>query len=89
MTAGDFNGDGAIDLATVNKESDAFSVLLGNNNDGTFRWYQSFDVGREPVSLTTGDFDNDGTPDVASANRESADVSVRLNQRENGGMGGD
>lgn len=36
LAAGDFNGDGKVDIVTVDNPDDEFSVLLGNG-DGTFK----------------------------------------------------
>jgi hypothetical protein len=42
--AGDFNGDGKLDLAVANGRSANVSVLLGNG-DGTFQSAMNFDSG--------------------------------------------
>ena len=78
IVAGDFNGDGKIDL--VVRGSSTIKVLYGNG-DG------SFTVG-SPISVTsnssghgtmvTGDFNGDGLPDIAFVNNGS--VAVMLNQ---------
>ena len=47
MVAGDFNGDGRLDLATANSDSNDISVLLGNG-DGTFQPQLRFAVGAYP-----------------------------------------
>ncbi len=65
--AADFNGDGCIDLATIDWAVDSFSVLL-NNCDGqaTFAHHlQYYAQGDAPTSFTTGDWDNDGDIDIA------------------------
>src|SRR5947207_2089137 len=72
VAAGDFNGDGKMDLVglSINSGIDAVrvvTVLLGNG-DGTFRppistngnWGQ----GSGPYSIVVGDFDRDGRTDV-------------------------
>jgi len=77
VTAGDFNGDGNLDLAVINLGSYNVSVLLGNG-DGTFRAAANYDVGFFPHSVTSGDFNGDGKPDLAVANQGSNNVSVLL-----------
>jgi len=77
VTAGDFNGDGNLDLAVTNDSSNNVSVLLGNG-DGTFRAAANYDVGFFPNSVTSGDFNGDGKPDLAVANQGSNNVSVLL-----------
>src|SRR6267143_1581467 len=77
VTAGDFNGDGKLDLAVTNSGSYSVSVLLGNG-DGTFRAAANYGVGFLPLSVTSGDFNGDGKPDLAVANQGSNNVSVLL-----------
>src|SRR5437773_2102656 len=55
VAAGDFNGDGKVDLAVATSGSNALSVLLGNG-DGTFQALQIFGAGSGPVSVASGDF---------------------------------
>ncbi len=77
VTTGDFNGDGKLDLATANPNSNNVSVLLGSGTGG-FSAAISFSVGTRPFSVTTGDFNGDGKLDLATANYESNNVSVLL-----------
>lgn len=72
---GDFDGDGALDLAVANYSSATVSVLLGNG-DGTFQAAKTSATGGGPRSVAVGDFDADGALDLATAN--AADVSVLL-----------
>jgi len=66
LVAGDFNGDGKLDLATVSPSHDPYdssdhvSILLGNG-DGTFQTHKDFEVGGRgytavPVGASVGDF---------------------------------
>lgn len=75
ITAGDFNGDGLWDVATVNGTSDDVSVLLGNGN-GTFRSAVSFGVGKIPLALVAEDMDQDGILDLVLALSGSDQVVV-------------
>ena len=77
VAVGDFDGDGALDLAVANKRDNTVSVLLGHG-DGTFEAPRNFAVGDSPVSVAVGDFNGDGVPDLAVANAGSNDVSVLL-----------
>src|SRR5207253_851495 len=77
LAVGDFNGDGAPDLATVYSAVSGGSVLLGGGH-GAFCLQRGFGVGRDPLSVAVGDFNGDGKPDLAVANSGSSTVSVLL-----------
>src|SRR5690348_9955559 len=68
IVTADFNGDGYLDIATVNNYSaDAMYILLGNG-DGTFRGgatYKFNGTDHAPGFLAVGDFNRDGKPDIA------------------------
>jgi RHS repeat-associated protein len=65
VRAGDFNGDGFLDLVTANNFwSSDLSVLLGNG-DGTFAGQIRTSYGASQ-SLALGDFNGDGVVDLAS-----------------------
>ena len=70
VAVGDFNGDGAKDLAVVNgyfAGSNNVSVLLGNG-DGSFQQARNFASGIDPSSVAVGDFNGDGRQDLAVSN---------------------
>jgi hypothetical protein len=80
--AGDFTGDGHLDLAVANEQSNDISVLLGNG-DGTFQPQVTYAVGSTPIALVAGDFNGDGRLDLAVLNQGtdpdfSGTVSVLL-----------
>ena len=77
IVAGDFTGDGHLDLAVANEYSNDVSVLLGNG-DGTFQPAVNYAVGHNPTGIVAGDFNGDGHLDLAVANNLSKDVSVLL-----------
>jgi len=79
VVAVDLDGDGALDLASADKGSNAISVLL---NDGTARFGHpvSYPVGLLPAGITAADLDGDLDADLAVTNRGSGTVSVLLNQ---------
>src|SRR3982750_3886097 len=77
VAAGDFNGDGKLDLATANNNANTVSILLGNG-DGTFGANTDFNVGNRPRSVAVGDFNLDGKLDLAVANGSSNTVSILL-----------
>ena len=82
LVAGEFNGDGLLDLAVANKDSGNISVLLGKGggslskptNFGT----DSTSVNSSPYSIAIGDFNNDDISDLAVTNFSLRNVSVLL-----------
>ena len=92
LAVADFNGDGTLDLATVNdynNSSDGQSqagVLIGNG-DGTFQPAQDFPLGTHrshegdegyPAFIKVGDLNGDGKPDLAIANEHANTTGVSL-----------
>ncbi|HEY0307154.1 MAG TPA: FG-GAP-like repeat-containing protein [Acidobacteriaceae bacterium] len=77
VVAGDFNGDGKLDLAVANQYSNTVTILLGNG-DGTFTPASSPATGPRPFSLATGDFNGDGKQDLAIANMDDGTITVLL-----------
>jgi Bacterial Ig-like domain (group 3)/FG-GAP-like repeat len=77
ITAADFNGDGIVDLATVNSGDSTVSVLLGKGS-GNFTLTSNVAVEGTPESLAVGDFNGDGIPDLAVPGNTSNTVSVLL-----------
>ncbi len=74
VVVGEFNGDGAQDLAVV--AGGGVSVLLGNG-DGTFRAAVNYGAGVVPRSVAVGDFIGDAVQDLVVANAGN-NVSVLL-----------
>lgn len=75
--AGDFNGDGNLDLALPNSFGSNISIMFGNG-DGTFVAPTAVTTGTEPLALGVGDFNGDGRDDIAVGNRTSGTVTVLL-----------
>ncbi|MBY0528386.1 MAG: FG-GAP-like repeat-containing protein, partial [Gemmataceae bacterium] len=72
LVAGDFNGDGKLDLAVTNYGAidgtgGGVNVLLGNG-DGTFGAALATATGKGTRSLAAGDFNGDGILDLAAIN---------------------
>jgi hypothetical protein len=77
VAAGDFNGDGDLDLAVTNNSGNTVSVLLGNG-DGMFKPHVDYATGSHPESIIVQDFNNDGKLDLAIANCTSGTISILL-----------
>lgn len=77
IAAGDFNGDGRMDVATTNLFDNTVSILLGHG-DGTFQGMPVVAVGNFPLALALGNFNGDRSLDIVTANRQADTVSVLL-----------
>jgi hypothetical protein len=66
LVAGDFNGDGKLDVVVANIAGNV-SILLGNG-DGTFRAATNYPVGNSPSSVAVGDLNGDGKLDLVVTN---------------------
>lgn len=82
IVTADFNGDGILDLATANRDTNDVTLFLGNGN-GTFQTPGvSFSVlpgGSSPISLVSADLNGDGFIDLAVGNVLTSNVTVFLN----------
>jgi hypothetical protein len=71
LVAGDFNGDGKLDLVMINDRDKNLDVFLGNG-DGTFKSPVGYAAGASPVGLAVGDFRGDGKLDLVVVNNTSS-----------------
>lgn len=80
VTAGDFNGDGRLDVATANYGSNNVSVLLGNGAGG-FEAATTVALGVgaiQPYTIANRDLNGDGKLDLITANLSSNNLNVLL-----------
>ncbi len=64
--AGDFNGDGNIDAATLAVAASSVQIRLGNGN-GDFGSQTSLSLGITSSDIKTGDINGDGILDIVTA----------------------
>ena len=77
IAAGDFKGDGKVDLAVTNSGSKTVSVLLGNG-DGTFGKAEEYEIGVIPGALVIADLNGDGRADIVVRDANGGKISVLL-----------
>jgi hypothetical protein len=77
VTAGDFDGDGHMDIAISSSAENTVTVLLGKG-DGSFRSQSTFGTGNAPLSVIPGDFNGDGQLDLVTPNNADSSASVLL-----------
>jgi len=80
IVAGDFNGDGRLDIGVADYNlsfGNTVAVLLGRG-DGTFKNFVTYQTGAAPEGLATADVNGDGILDLVTANEVDDTVSVLL-----------
>ena len=83
VAAGDFNGDGKIDLAVGNNASLSGRVLFGDGQGG-FPSSATFTTGGYVVvGMAVGDFNADGIDDLAVSNQNNGTVGIVLGSHTN------
>ena len=76
ITAGDFDGDGSLDLAVVNSNR-TVSVFRGTG-DGSFRERVDYAIGVNGRSIVAADINGDGRADIAVGDAGTKTLSVLL-----------
>lgn len=79
IAIGDFDGNGAADMAVANIYSGTASIFLGNG-DGSFEASDTspVNVGSYPLSIASGDVNLDGWADLLVVDQEPASLQVLL-----------
>jgi hypothetical protein len=81
LTAGDFNDDGNLDVATANTFDNTVSILLGNGSGTLTLSGSPISVGHMPEAIRASDFNGDSFSDLAVANYSDGTVSILLNNK--------
>ncbi|HET6178641.1 MAG TPA: FG-GAP-like repeat-containing protein [Candidatus Sulfotelmatobacter sp.] len=76
LAAGDFNGDGRVDIATLNISTNTIGLLLAG--DKSFQASAHLDTYVDPEYVATADFNRDGRVDLVTVNPNYSTVSVLL-----------
>ncbi len=71
IATGDFNGDGALDIAVANSASSGTVNVLLNNGTGTFA-RSNHASGSNPYTLAVADLNKDGKLDIVVANNNTS-----------------
>src|SRR5262245_43011935 len=79
----DFDGDGYLDLVSVDQMDDALGLIKGFG-DGTFRRVAGLGVGSLPTAVAFADTNGDGRSDLITANLRSQEITVNLNDGSGG-----
>ncbi|MBI3784054.1 MAG: VCBS repeat-containing protein [Deltaproteobacteria bacterium] len=75
VAAGDFNGDGRLDIALVNRKPANVAVFLGGKKGG-FGTMKAYDISASANAVVAGDWNRDGRTDLAVVQQGGAQGGV-------------
>src|SRR6266571_2025850 len=81
--AADFDGDGNLDIISVDQQDDSLGMIKGFG-DGTFRRIAALPVGSRPTAVVFADATGDGIPDLITSNLISQEVNVNVGNGHGG-----
>jgi trimeric autotransporter adhesin len=89
LLAGDLNGDGTLDLVSVNSDDNDVSIAFGDGKGGFTRAASPFPVGASPYPGALGDLNADGHLDIIVTNvgRSSSPLTVLFGDGRGGFRG--
>ncbi|MCX8066170.1 MAG: VCBS repeat-containing protein [Candidatus Hydrogenedentes bacterium] len=82
LAVGDFNKDGAPDLAVSNYDKSTVAILIRDPEKGNFKLHEDYTVGINPGMLAVSDLDIDSYLDIVVANQGEDTVSVLYGKEE-------
>jgi len=85
VAAGDFNGDGKLDVVTDSWGHNQILMFLGDGRGNLILPGQPFNTGKRPYQrLRSADFNKDGKPDVATTDLDENAISILLGDGKGG-----
>lgn len=91
IALGDIDGDGLIDIVTIDSVANKLYVLRNTSNNlyaGSIDFYTpvGFYTGHRPINVSVSDLDGDGMPDIAVTCAGDSTISVFKNQSSAGNI---
>ncbi len=83
-TAGDYDGDGAADLAVALNDPRPFAnndalQIFGSRRDGRFSFGAVLTIGKAPVAMASADVNGDRVPDIVIVSGEDPQIQAFIN----------
>ena len=80
LVAGDFNGDGVMDLAASGEEAGPGALYLGSGDGTTFTWDDNFLFAGGRSAIEANDFNGDGLLDLVAVDYNNTRMAVFLGE---------